>query len=209
MNERSAPPVARMTVRAGKAMGTPSMRSVPDRSVDPVPAHRETGDDDLLVDLDADADAAVLQGADELETGAVANVCQSRVGMAAEGALQDAAVAGAVEDGAPLLQLAHAVRCLPRVQLGHARVVEQAAADHGVAKVSRPAVAIVDVRERRGHAAFGHHRVGLAQQRLADHAHRQAGVDGGDRGTQAGAAGADDEDIVGSGLDHRPTGSLR
>ena len=116
---------------------------------------------------------------------------------------------GAVEDRAPLLELAHPLGRLLGVQLGHAPVVEPVAAAHGVAEVRGPAVAVVDVRQRGGHAALGHDRVGLAEQRLADDADGQAGVDGRDRGAQAGAAGADDEDVVWSGLDHRPRGSLR
>ena len=53
------------------------------------------------------------------------------------------------------------------------------------------------LRHRRGHAAFGHHGVRLAEQRLADEADRDAGVGRLDRGAQAGAAGADDEHVVG------------
>ncbi len=47
-----------------------------------------------------------------------------------------------------------------------------------------------------GKPALGHHRVGLAQQRLADQAGLRARLGGGDRGAQPGAAGAQDEDVV-------------
>ena len=94
------------------------------------------------------------------------------MGVAAEGALEDAAVARAVEHGAPVLQLADALGRLPGVELGHARVVEHPPAHHRVAEVGLPRVAVVDVGERRRDAALGHDRVGLAQQRLADDAHR-------------------------------------
>ena len=50
--------------------------------------------------------------------------------------------------------------------------------------------------ERRGDAAFGHDRVRLAEQRLADEADRHAGGRGLDGRPQARAAGADDEDVV-------------
>ena len=53
-----------------------------------------------------------------------------------------------------------------------------------------------DVGERRRDAALGHDRVGLAEQRLADEPDVRAGGLGLDRGAQAGAAGADDEDVV-------------
>ena len=117
-------------------------------------------------------------------------------GVAAERALQDAAVAGAVEDGAPALELADAVGGLLGVELGHAPVVEQLAADHRVAEVRLPGVLLGHVGQRRGDAALGHHGVRLAEQRLADQPDRRAGVGRLDRGAQAGAAGADDQDVV-------------
>ena len=57
--------------------------------------------------------------------------------------------------------------------------------------------------ERRRDAAFGHDGVGLAEQRLADQRDARAGRARLDRGTQPGAAGADDEDVVRVGLDGR------
>ncbi len=138
----------------------------------------------------------VLQRADHLQAGAIADVCETRVAVAAEVALQDAAVLGAIEDGAPGLELAHAVGRLLGVQLGHAPVVQVLAAAHGVGEVDLPAVAIVDVGHRRRHAALGHDGVGLAEQRLADQADRDAGGRGLDGRAQAGAAGADDQDVV-------------
>ena len=116
----------------------------------------------------------ILQRADHLEAGAVADVREARIAVAAEVALQDAAVRRAVEHRAPRLELAHAVRRFLGVQLGHAPVVEVLAAAHRVGEVHLPVVAVVDVAERRGDAAFGHHGVRLAEQRLADHADRHA-----------------------------------
>ena len=71
-------------------------------------------------------DRAVLERADHLEAGPVADVGEPRVRVAAERPLQDAAVRGPVEDGAPVLELADAVGRLLRVELGHARVVQVA-----------------------------------------------------------------------------------
>ena len=113
-------------------------------------------------------DAVVLQRADHLQAGAVADVRQARIAMPAEVALQDAAVGRAVEDRAPGLQLAHAIRRFLGVELGHAPVVQVLAAAHRVGEMDPPVVAVVDVAQRRGDAAFGHHGVRLAQQRLAD-----------------------------------------
>ena len=140
--------------------------------------------------------AVVLQRADHLEAGAVADVGEARVAVAAEVALEDAAVGGAVEHRAPGLELAHAVGRLLGVQLGHAPVVDVLAAAHGVGEVDLPVVAVVDVGHRRGHAALGHHGVRLAEQRLADEADRDAGAGRLDRRAQPGAAGADDEHVV-------------
>ena len=110
----------------------------------------------------------LLERADHLEAGAVADVREARVAVAAEVALEDAAVLRAVEERAPLLELVHAVGRLLRVDLRHAPVVEDLAAAHGVAEVDLPVVLRVDVAERRGDAALGHHRVRLAEERLAD-----------------------------------------
>ena len=157
-------------------------------------------------------DDLLLQGADQLQAGAVADVRQPRVLVAAEVALADLAVRGAVEQRAVGLQLPDPMRRLLRVQLGHPRVVQELAAAHGVAEVHLPVVARVDIAHRRGDAALGHHRVRLAEQRLADDRQPFAGLPGGDRGAQTGAAGADDDDVVGVPLDgaaiRRSSGSV-
>lgn len=62
-------------------------------------------------------DRVVLQGADHLEAGVVADVREARVPVAAEVVLQDATVGGAIEHRAPLLELPDAVRRLLRVRL--------------------------------------------------------------------------------------------
>ena len=116
--------------------------------------------------------------------------------VAAERALEDPAVGRPVEDGAPQLELADAVGRLEGVELGHARVVEQLAADHRVAEVDLPGVGRRDVPEGRRDAALGHDRVGLAEERLADEPDVGAGGLGLDRGAQPGPARADDEDVV-------------
>ena len=138
----------------------------------------------------------LLERADHLEPGAVADVGEARVAVAAEVALGDQAVLGAVEERAPLLQLEHAVRRLHGVQLRHAPVVQHLAAAHGVAEVDLPVVLLPDVAHGRRDAALGHHGVGLAEERLAD----QRGPDPAGRGldgrAQPRAAGADDDDVV-------------
>ena len=73
-------------------------------------------------------DHALLQGADQLQAGTVADVCQPRVLVPAEVTLADLAVLGAVEQRAPGLQLPDPVGGLLGVQLGHPPVVEELAA---------------------------------------------------------------------------------
>jgi hypothetical protein len=120
----------------------------------------------LHVKIDAVVDAVVLQRADHFQSGAVAHVRQARIAMAAEVALQNFSVFGAIEHRAPGFQFPDACRSFLGVQLGHAPIVEILAAAHGVGEVHAPVVAIVHVAHGRGHAAFGHHGVGLAQQRF-------------------------------------------
>ena len=117
--------------------------------------------------------------------------------MAAEVALVDAAVGRAIEHRAPGFELAHAIGRFPGVNLGHAPVVHVLSAAHGVGEVHLPAVAVVVVRHGRGHAAFGHHGVRLAEQRLANQANRDASIRRFNRRPQAGAARSDHQDVVG------------
>ena len=79
--------------------------------------------------------------------------------------------------------------------LNNWRMAELHAA-HRVGEVHLPAVAVVDVRHRGGHAALGHDGVGLAEQRLADQPDLHAGGRRLDRGAEARPAGADHEHVV-------------
>src|SRR4051794_28972237 len=141
-------------------------------------------------------DAVILQGADHLQAGAVADVRQARVAMAAEVALQDSAISGAIEQRAPCFELADALRRFPGVEFGHAPVVEILAAAHGVSEVYPPVVAIVHVGEGRRDAALGHDGVGFAQKRFADDADLRAAGGGFNGGAQAGSACSDHQYVV-------------
>ena len=141
-------------------------------------------------------DAVVLEGADEFEAGAVADVGEARVLVPAEVPLEDAAVGRAVEDGAPGFELADPGRGFLRVELRHPPVVDVLPAAHGVGEVDLPVVALVHVRQRRGDPALGHDRVRLAEQRLAHEPDRHS--DGGrfNGGAEPRAAGPYDDDVV-------------
>ena len=120
--------------------------------------------------------------------------------MRSEGALHDQTVGGAVKDPTPAFELEDAIDDLVRVELHHAPVVEELTTEHGVREVDLPAVLGVDVADARGDAALGHDGVGLAEQRFAHHRDAAAGLGGGDGGTHARAAGADDEHVTFDGV---------
>ncbi len=161
------------------------------------PSFSSCGDRAFHVHVDAERDRALLKGADHLQAGAVADVGEARVAVAAEVALGDLAFLGAVEERAPTLEFPHPVGRFLGVQLRHPPVVEHLAAAHRVAEMHLPVVFAPDVAHRRGDAAFGHDGVRLAEQGLADDGGLRAGFVRADRRPQSGAAGTDDDDVVG------------
>ena len=119
---------------------------------------------ELLLVLLLQTDDLLLKGTDHLQAGAVADVSEARVLMATEVALADLAVGGAVEQGAVGLEFPDALRGFLRVQLGHAVLVQELAAAHGVAEVHAPAVVLVDVRHGGSNATLGHDGMRLAEE---------------------------------------------
>src|SRR5262249_60880927 len=79
---------------------------VAERAGDAVPIFEERRDRALHVDRDPSMDTVILERADHLQAGAIAAATESRVLVAAEIALQDAAVGGAVKEGPPGPRLA-------------------------------------------------------------------------------------------------------
>src|SRR5262249_40497115 len=156
----------------------------------------ELDDRALHVDVDALVDAVVLEGADHFEAGAIADVREPRVSMAAEVPLQDAPVLGPIEHGAPLLELANPVGRFLRVEFRHPPVVDVLAAAHRVREVDLPAVAIVDVGERGRDAPLRHHGVRFSEERLAHEADGDAGRGRFDCSPQACAARTDHQNVV-------------
>ena len=73
----------------------------------------------LHVDIDSLMYPVILQCSNHLEPGAIAHVRQSRIFVAAEIPLQNAAILRAIENRAPRLELAHTIWRFLRVQLGH------------------------------------------------------------------------------------------
>ena len=165
--------------------------------------HQQAEHGALHVDLHAAVNAVVLQGADHLQAGAIANVSQPRILMAAEVPLQNAPVLGAVEECAPCLQFAHTFRRFLGVQLRHAPVVQVLSPAHGIGEMDPPIIAIVDIGQSCGNAALGHHGVRFAQQRLADHSNFGAVGSGFDRGAQTGPTRTDDQNVIGVAMEFR------
>src|SRR5437868_1296624 len=94
------------------------------RAGNSVALFEQTGDRALHVDVDAQTDAAILQRAYHLQAGAIADVTQTLVGVAAKSSLENLAIGGAVKKRAPLLQLANAVGNFLRVKLSHAPMAQ-------------------------------------------------------------------------------------
>ena len=82
------------------------------------------------------------------------------------------------------------------MNLSHPPLVEKLASLHRVAEVYLPCVATVEIRQCGGNTTLGHHRVRLAQQRLANQC--RFGALGGrfDRSAQTGPARSDNDDVV-------------
>jgi hypothetical protein len=129
----------------------------------PVAILQQGEDGGFHMEIDALMNAVILEGADHFKTRAIAYMGEPRIAMAAEVALENFAVRGAVEHGSPGFELADARRSFLGVELGHAPVVEILASAHGIGEVDSPVVAIVHVAHGGGHSAFGHHGMSFSE----------------------------------------------
>lgn len=82
-------------------------------------------------------------------------------------------------------------------------MVHVLAAAHRVGEMDTPVVTVVDIGERGRDAAFGHHRMGLAEKRLADQSDFDSGGGSLDGGSQSGAARSHHQHIMSEGLKFR------
>ena len=140
--------------------------------------------------------AMVLQRTDHLQPGAIANMRQPGIAMPAKIALQNAAIAGAIEQGAPGFEFAHAGRSFLGMQLRHAPVIQILASAHGVGKVNAPAVPIVYIGHGRGDSTLCHDGMCFAQKRLRNDCDFRAGGRSLDGGPQPRPSRANDHHIV-------------
>ena len=117
-------------------------------------------------------------------------------GHAAERALVDAAVLGAAEGHAVVLELVDGLGRVAAQIFDGVLVAEPVGALDGVVHVPAPVVR-AHVAERGGDAALGRDRVRAGREHLGDAGGLEAGLGAAERGAQARAAGADDDHVVG------------
>src|SRR5271170_8104016 len=106
--------------------------------------------------------AMVLQRTDHLQSRPISNVRQPGIAMPAKIALQDAAIARAIEKGTPGFEFTHTGGSFFGMELCHAPVIQILTPAHSVGKVNAPAVPVVYIRHGRGYSALCHHGVCFA-----------------------------------------------
>jgi hypothetical protein len=147
-------------------------------------------------DVDIAGDGAILEGANEFETGAVTDVAETAVSVGAEGTLRDIPLRCAVEESSPALELEDALGYFFGEELNHAPVIDHLTAAHRVSEVDLPVVSRIDVAKGGSNASFSHDGVSFAEKRFTDDSNAATGFRSGDSSTQASTTGAQDEDIV-------------
>ena len=137
-----------------------------------------------------------VAGAIRRRAGALRDALAVVRGHAAERALVDAAVVGARERHAVVLELDDRGRRFLAHELDRVLVAQPVRALDGVVHVPAPVV-LAHVAERRADAALRRHGVAARRKHLGDAGGRQSGFGKTQRGAQARAARADDQHIVG------------
>ena len=191
------PPVASTTALRAEDAEAAALAVVAERARDAAAVLEQRDDRALHVDVDALVDAVVLQRADHLEAGAVADVREARIRWPPKLRCRIRPSVRAVEDARPRPRARARGRAPPCACSSAMRQLltywpPRIVSAKWTFQLSRSST----LAERRGDAALGHDGVRLAEQRLADQADRDAGRGGLDGGAQPGAAGADDEDVV-------------
>ena len=149
----------------------------------------------LLVDRDVALDELLVEHLDQHVAGDVRGVDGARRAGGAERPLRELAVLAAREERAPVLELVDVAGRLAAEDLDRVLVADVVGALDGVEGVDLRRV-LGGVPERRVDAALGRAGVAAGRVELRDHADVRAGIVGLDRGAHAGAAGADDQDVV-------------
>ncbi len=117
------------------------------------------------------------------------------LGHAAERTLVDLAVLGTREGHAPVFQLIDGLRRVAHQIFDGVLVAQPVRPLDGVVHVPLPLV-LAHIAERSRDAALGGHGVRTSREDLGDAGGFQARLAGAERGTQAGAAGAQDNHVI-------------
>src|SRR5437667_12437528 len=112
-------------------------------------------------------DTVVLKCANHFQSGAIADMGESRIFVPAKMSLQNPSIFSTIENGAPRFKLADAVRRFLPVQLSHAPMVHILTAPHDIGGADLPLVALIDIGERPRDSGLNHTRRLLAQKTLA------------------------------------------
>ena len=150
----------------------------------------------LHEDLHARVNPSFLQGSNQFQTRGVADVRQTRIGVATEVALIGQPLRGSVEDGTPLFEFSNSVRTLFGVNLCHPPIIQIFSTLHGVTEVGLPRVAWILVGQCSSCTSLCHDRMRFTQHRFADDSDRCPCTGGFNRCTQTGTSCTDDDDIV-------------
>src|SRR4051812_23512731 len=116
----------------------PGLAPISECSGDASCVGEQSRDRTLHEDVEPHLHAAILQRTDHLQPGAIADVAEAFECMSTEGALQNSSISRAIEQCAPLFELANALRSLLRMELRHPPVVHELAAAHRIAEVGTP-----------------------------------------------------------------------
>src|SRR6185437_411243 len=128
--------------------------------------------------------------------GALRHLLTVADGLAAERALIDQALVRARERDAVMLQFQYGRNRLAAHIFDGVLVTEPVRSLDGVVHVELPIVTVAHIAERGRHAALCRHRVAARRKYLGDARRPQSGRGHAERGAHAGAAGADDHDVV-------------
>jgi hypothetical protein len=154
----------------------------------------QPGDHQAVVDVDRQRGGAADERHLHLAPRVVPREARAPPGVGAEEALGEPAVASRMEARAPRDELVDRLRRARDELLDDARVPEPVALRERVGRVLLRGVLGVHRAERRVDAARREDRVGVLAGALGDDEHLHAALRDLDRGAEAGAARADDED---------------
>ena len=148
------------------------------------------------VHIDPLMDSVILQRADHLQPGAIADVRQARILMTAEISLQNTAILRSIENRAPRFQFAHAIGRFLGVQFGHAPLLTYWPPRMVSAKCTFQLSRSSTLASAAAIPPSAMTVCALPSKRLTNHADRNAGRRRFDRRAQTSAASAITETIV-------------